>query len=80
MRPFIGRLVVAACILGVAFGVRAVFGVDPLGYPRIWILVPVGIILLVRWLRREERPLNQLDELQDAATADGAPAADSRER
>jgi hypothetical protein len=63
MRPVLGRLVITAAIL-LVFGVAlpAVFGVEPFSYLRFSLIVLVVAILLLRFLREEERPYDRLDE------------------
>jgi membrane protein implicated in regulation of membrane protease activity len=70
VRPFLARLAITAAIL-LLFGIvmPAIFGVEPFSYLRLSVFVLAATVLLLRWLRREERPYDQLqkaDEQQEA--------------
>jgi uncharacterized membrane protein YfcA len=62
MRPVVSRLVITGVIL-VFFGVAlpAILGVEPFSYLRLSVLVLAAAVLLLRWLKREERPYDDLD-------------------
>jgi hypothetical protein len=66
VREFLGRLLVMAAIL-LMFGVviPAVFGVERFSYLRLSVFVLAATVLLLRWLKKEDRPYDQLDEFED---------------
>jgi hypothetical protein len=73
VRQILGRLIVTAAIL-LLFGVAipAVFGVERFSYLRLSVLVLAATVLLLRWLKKEERPYDRLDEFEAPASAEPA--------
>jgi hypothetical protein len=63
---FLKLVVTAAALLALGMAGIAIFGVDLFDYLRLSILVLAAVVLLLRWLRREERPYDELDEAEDS--------------